>query len=94
MMILVEAEHLVKAMLSQVMRLLHLEIRVSLKDKHFFLIAMHSNHVEYHNAESGSGTGTRQGRKLVITDEYFQRVTQSLILHLRQHEDTVAQDGM
>lgn len=45
------------------------------------------------NQESGSGTGTRQGRKLVITDEYFQRVTQSLILHLRQHEDTVAQDG-
>ncbi|RZC46839.1 hypothetical protein C5167_039793 [Papaver somniferum] len=45
------------------------------------------------NQESGSGTGTRQGRKLVITDEYFQRVTQSLILHLRQHEDTVAHDG-
>ncbi|KAI3847349.1 hypothetical protein MKX03_023487, partial [Papaver bracteatum] len=45
------------------------------------------------NQESGAGTGTRQGRKLVITDEYFQRVTQSLILHLRQHEDTVAQDG-
>ncbi|MCL7030272.1 hypothetical protein MKW94_023074 [Papaver nudicaule] len=46
------------------------------------------------NQESGAGTGTRQGRKLVITDEYFQRVTQSLILHLRQHEDTVAQDGL
>ncbi|KAI3964497.1 hypothetical protein MKW92_005007 [Papaver armeniacum] len=45
------------------------------------------------NQESGAGTGTHQGRKLVITDEYFQRVTQSLILHLRQHEDTVAQDG-
>ncbi|KAI3856424.1 hypothetical protein MKW98_008876 [Papaver atlanticum] len=45
------------------------------------------------NQESGAGTGTRQGRKLVITDEYFQRVTQSLILHLRHHEDTVAQDG-
>ncbi|MCL7038746.1 hypothetical protein MKW94_024557 [Papaver nudicaule] len=45
------------------------------------------------NQEGGAGTGTRQGRKLVITDEYFQRVTQSLILHLRQHEDTLAQDG-
>ncbi|KAI3831348.1 hypothetical protein MKX03_034134, partial [Papaver bracteatum] len=45
------------------------------------------------NQASGAGTEIRQGRKLVITDEYFQRVTRSLILHLRQHEDTVAQDG-
>ncbi|KAI3944829.1 hypothetical protein MKW92_013269 [Papaver armeniacum] len=45
------------------------------------------------NQASGAGTEIRQGRKLVITDEYFQRVTRSLILHLRQHEDSVAQDG-
>ncbi|CAM8939478.1 unnamed protein product [Rhodiola kirilowii] len=33
------------------------------------------------------------GKKLVITDEYFQRVTQALIMRLRQHEETVARDG-
>ncbi|OVA01375.1 Mini-chromosome maintenance [Macleaya cordata] len=45
------------------------------------------------NPESGVGSGSRQGRKLVITDEYFQRVTQSLILRLRQHEEAIMQDG-
>uniref|UniRef100_A0A0V0IWQ4 DNA replication licensing factor MCM2 n=1 Tax=Solanum chacoense TaxID=4108 RepID=A0A0V0IWQ4_SOLCH len=45
------------------------------------------------NAENGAGTTSKQGKKLVITDEYFQRVTRALILRLRQHEETVLQDG-
>ncbi|PWA38956.1 DNA replication licensing factor Mcm6 [Artemisia annua] len=32
-------------------------------------------------------------KKLVITDEYFQRVTQALVMRLRQHEETVAREG-
>lgn len=45
------------------------------------------------NAESGSGSGNQQGKKLVISDEYFQRVTQALVMRLRQHEESVMQDG-
>ncbi|XP_027085695.1 DNA replication licensing factor MCM6-like [Coffea arabica] len=45
------------------------------------------------NAESGAGAGNRQGKKLVMTDEYFQRVTRALIVRLRQHEETVLQEG-
>ncbi|XP_055805064.1 DNA replication licensing factor MCM6 [Solanum dulcamara] len=45
------------------------------------------------NAENGAGTTSKQGKKLIITDEYFQRVTRALILRLRQHEETVMQDG-
>ncbi|XP_043690097.1 DNA replication licensing factor MCM6 [Telopea speciosissima] len=45
------------------------------------------------NGESGIGTGSRQGKKLVISDEYFQRVTQALVMRLRQHEESVMQDG-
>ncbi|KAJ9697355.1 hypothetical protein PVL29_009252 [Vitis rotundifolia] len=45
------------------------------------------------NAESGSGSGNQQGKKLVISDEYFQRVTQALVMRLRQHEESVVQDG-
>ncbi|KAK4360824.1 hypothetical protein RND71_019776 [Anisodus tanguticus] len=45
------------------------------------------------NAENDTGTSSKQGKKLVITDEYFQRVTRALILRLRQHEETVAQEG-
>ncbi|KAK7856170.1 dna replication licensing factor mcm6 [Quercus suber] len=32
-------------------------------------------------------------KKLVITDEYFQRVTQALVMCLRQHEETITQEG-
>ncbi|KAK6916941.1 Mcm6, C-terminal winged-helix domain [Dillenia turbinata] len=46
---------------------------------------------------SGSGGGVssenNQTKKLVITDEYFQRVTQALVMRLRQHEESVAQEG-
>lgn len=31
--------------------------------------------------------------KLVISEEYFQRVTQALVMRLRQHEETVKDDG-
>ncbi|XP_068638112.1 DNA replication licensing factor MCM6 [Aristolochia californica] len=32
-------------------------------------------------------------KKIVITEEHFQRVTQALVMCLRQHEETVMQDG-
>lgn len=44
-------------------------------------------------AAGDAGTGVRQGKKLVISDEYFQRVTQALVMRLRQHEESVMQDG-
>ncbi|XP_061356562.1 DNA replication licensing factor MCM6 isoform X2 [Gastrolobium bilobum] len=34
-----------------------------------------------------------QAKKLVISDEYFQKVTRALIMYLRQHEETVMQKG-
>ncbi|GJV04340.1 hypothetical protein Tco_1337909 [Tanacetum coccineum] len=34
-----------------------------------------------------------RANKFVITDEYFQRVTQALMIHLRQHEEIVARGG-
>lgn len=43
---------------------------------------------------SGKGSETHQKEKLVITEEHFQRVARSLIMHLRQHEEAVAQDGI
>lgn len=40
---------------------------------------------------AAEGSAPQQGKKLVISDEYFQRVTQALVMRLRQHEETVAQ---
>ncbi|KAK4564572.1 hypothetical protein RGQ29_006594 [Quercus rubra] len=45
------------------------------------------------DVESGAGSLNQQGKKLVITDEYFQRVTQALVMRLRQHEETITQEG-
>ncbi|KAM4088005.1 hypothetical protein ACB094_07G037800 [Castanea mollissima] len=45
------------------------------------------------DVESGAGSLNRLGKKLVITDEYFQRVTQALVMRLRQHEETITQEG-
>ncbi|KAK4398179.1 DNA replication licensing factor MCM6 [Sesamum angolense] len=45
------------------------------------------------NKESAAGSESRQGKKLVITDEYFQRVTRALVMRLRQHEETLMQEG-
>ncbi|KAL4395790.1 hypothetical protein AHAS_Ahas01G0027100 [Arachis hypogaea] len=42
------------------------------------------------NAANGSNP---QPKKLIISDEYFQRVTRALIMHLRQQEETVLQQG-
>lgn len=42
------------------------------------------------HTESASG---KQGKKLVISDEYFQKVTHALVLRLRQHEETVLKEG-
>ncbi|KAH7657840.1 DNA helicase protein [Dioscorea alata] len=45
-----------------------------------------------HN-EAQQQTETQQKKKLVITQEHFQRVTQALVMRLRQHEESVMQDG-
>ncbi|KAL5578374.1 hypothetical protein UlMin_020073 [Ulmus minor] len=44
-------------------------------------------------ASDNGGDPAKQGKKLVISDEYFQRVTQALVMRLRQHEETVMQEG-
>lgn len=52
--------------------------------------------LQYYNCYSENGAGpstSRQGKKLVITDEYFQRVTRALVMRLRQHEETVTPEG-
>lgn len=45
------------------------------------------------NTENENGTSNKQGKKLLISDEYFQRVTRALIMRLRQHEETIAREG-
>ncbi|XP_052183952.1 DNA replication licensing factor MCM6 isoform X2 [Diospyros lotus] len=41
----------------------------------------------------GARPANQQGKKLVISDEYFQRVTQALVMRLRRHEETVNREG-
>ncbi|WOL17517.1 DNA replication licensing factor MCM6 [Canna indica] len=43
------------------------------------------------NGDNEQGSDGRQKKKLVITEEHFQRVTQALVMRLRQHEETVTQ---
>ncbi|XP_047319032.1 DNA replication licensing factor MCM6 [Impatiens glandulifera] len=43
--------------------------------------------------ENVGGPSGKQGKKLVITDEYFQRVTQALVARLRQHEQSIEREG-
>lgn len=45
------------------------------------------------NTAQGVGSTIQQGKKLVISEEYFQRVTQALVMRLRQHEEAVLRDG-
>ncbi|KAJ6795651.1 DNA replication licensing factor MCM6 [Iris pallida] len=45
------------------------------------------------NEAGEQGNVTRPKTKLVITEEHFQRVTQALVMRLRQHEETIKQDG-
>lgn len=44
------------------------------------------------NAEAAAPEN-QQGKKLVISDEYYQRVTRALVMRLRQHEETVMREG-
>ncbi|GAB2281063.1 MCM DNA helicase complex subunit mcm6, variant 2 [Dionaea muscipula] len=45
-------------------------------------------------AANADGAANQQKKKLVITEEYFQRVTQALIMHLRQHDEALTQDDL
>ncbi|XP_020112110.1 DNA replication licensing factor MCM6 [Ananas comosus] len=45
------------------------------------------------NEGDAQGSEGQQKKKMVITEEHFQRVTQALVMRLRQHEETVMQDG-
>ncbi|CAI9090727.1 OLC1v1025554C1 [Oldenlandia corymbosa var. corymbosa] len=45
------------------------------------------------NAGTGDEPANKQAKKLVMTDEYFQRVTRALVMRLRQHEETVLEQG-
>ncbi|XP_015868195.2 DNA replication licensing factor MCM6 [Ziziphus jujuba] len=44
-------------------------------------------------SENVAGSANRQGKKLVISDEYFQKVTHALVMRLRQHEEAVSHEG-
>ncbi|KAK3432496.1 hypothetical protein EUGRSUZ_D00002 [Eucalyptus grandis] len=48
---------------------------------------------QFSNAKTGASSGDKQREKLVVSDEYFQRVTQALIMRLRQHEEAVTREG-
>ncbi|CAN1327991.1 DNA replication licensing factor MCM6 [Linum perenne] len=46
------------------------------------------------NVENAAAApAAQQGKKLVLTEEYFQRVAQALVMRLREHEDAVAREG-
>nr|CAD1839263.1 unnamed protein product [Ananas comosus var. bracteatus] len=45
------------------------------------------------NEVDAQGSEGQQKKKMVITEEHFQRVTQALVMRLRQHEETVMRDG-
>ncbi|KAJ4702747.1 DNA helicase [Melia azedarach] len=45
------------------------------------------------NAENGASSANRQVKTLIIGIELFQRVTQTLLTLLTQHEETVIQEG-
>ncbi|XP_010051800.2 DNA replication licensing factor MCM6 isoform X2 [Eucalyptus grandis] len=49
--------------------------------------------MQFSNAKTGASSGDKQREKLVVSDEYFQRVTQALIMRLRQHEEAVTREG-
>jgi uncharacterized protein YggL (DUF469 family) len=44
--------------------------------------------------DQDQGNETRQKKKMVITEEEFQRITHALVMRLRQHEEEVMQDGI
>ncbi|XP_023003527.1 DNA replication licensing factor MCM6 isoform X1 [Cucurbita maxima] len=44
------------------------------------------------SGNGGSGS-QHEKKKLLLSDEYFQRVTQALVMRLRQHEESVMQEG-
>ncbi|XP_030550655.2 DNA replication licensing factor MCM6 isoform X2 [Rhodamnia argentea] len=48
---------------------------------------------QFGNSKSGASSADKQREKLVVSDEYFQRVTQALIMCLRQHEEAVTREG-
>lgn len=52
-----------------------------------------SQKLDYGNADSGASSADKQREKLVVSDEYFQKVTQALIMCLRQHEEAVMREG-
>lgn len=45
-------------------------------------------------AEKYAANANQKGKTLEITYEKFQRVTQALVMRLRQHEESVLQDGI
>ncbi|XP_057971619.1 DNA replication licensing factor MCM6 [Malania oleifera] len=45
------------------------------------------------STEGGPSPANQPGKKLVISDDYFQRVTHALVMRLRQHEEAVMHDG-
>ncbi|CAN1809953.1 DNA replication licensing factor MCM6 [Linum perenne] len=51
------------------------------------------SNVENADGAAAAAPAAQQGKKLVLTEEYFQRVAQALVMRLREHEDAVAREG-
>lgn len=99
MMVVMEIMVLVREMTNQVMLLPLSQLLVTvvsfifvLPFKVFIFIVIYQRSSNC-GAENGGGSANQQGKKLVISDEYFQRVTQALVMRLRQHEEAVMQEG-
>ncbi|RWW23777.1 hypothetical protein BHE74_00014780 [Ensete ventricosum] len=77
--------------LSEAIARSHLENVVS---KHPWCMEHNFFYTEHNDlAGTEQGSESHQKKKLVITEEHFQRVTQALVMRLRQHEEAVARDG-
>lgn len=49
--------------------------------------------MNYCLSENGVGFANHQKEEYRVKEDYFQRVTQALVMRLRQHEETVKQQG-
>lgn len=50
--------------------------------------------LEIAGEDQEQGSEAPQKKKLVITEEEFQKITHALVMRLRQHEEEVMQDGI
>ena len=49
--------------------------------------------MNYYLSENGVGSANQQKEEYRVKEDYFRRVTQALIMRVRQHEEAVKQEG-